>query len=68
MWACKSLLSNSQVNRLLAEAYSNAQNILKTHEKELHLLAKELLDKETLTGEQIRELIDRGKGGSRAAV
>lgn len=57
-----------QVNRLLAEAYSNAKNILKTHEKELHLLAKELLEKETLTGEQIRELLDRSKGGSRAAV
>lgn len=54
-----------QVNSLLAEAYTNAKNILKAHEKELHLLAKELLDKETLTGEQIRELIGRGKGGSK---
>lgn len=57
-----------QVNRLLADAYANAKNILQTHEKELHLLAKELLDKETLTGEQIRELLDRSKGGSRAVV
>jgi ATP-dependent metalloprotease len=44
--------------------------VLKTHEKELHALAKELLDKETLTGAQIRELLVKtgGRGAAAAAA
>lgn len=38
-------------------AHERAQNILKQHEKDLHSLANELLDKETLTGKQIMELM-----------
>jgi hypothetical protein len=38
-----------------------AKRILQQHESELHSLAKELLDKETLTGEQIKEMIGRAK-------
>ena len=34
-----------------------AQGILRKHEPELHTLAKALLDKETLTGTQIRDLL-----------
>ena len=38
-------------------AYARAQNILRKHEAELHTLAQALVDKETLTGAQIKELL-----------
>jgi cell division protease FtsH len=45
-----------QVKRLTDEAYANAKMILKKHEDKLHLLAKLLIEQETLTGE-IRKCI-----------
>ena len=42
---------------MLEAAHGRAKNILKQHEKELHQLATELLDKETLSGKQIMELM-----------
>lgn len=50
-------LIESEVKKLLTAAHDRAQNILKKHEKELHKLAKELVEKETLTGSQIRDLL-----------
>ena len=47
----------AQVKRLLNAAYERAQGILTSHESELHALAQELLDKETLTGKQIKDLL-----------
>ena len=41
----------------MQKAYTRAQQILKQHERDLHTLAKELLDKETLSGEQIKKLL-----------
>ena len=46
-----------QVKRILNLAYGRAQNILRKHEAELHTLAQALVDKETLTGAQIRDLL-----------
>jgi ATP-dependent metalloprotease len=54
----------SEVKRLLTAAHSRALKVLKSHEKELHALAAELMEKETLTGQQIRELLARGTGRS----
>ena len=45
-----------------------AKGVLRTHEKELHALAQELVDKETLTGQQIQELLQRVKGGKGGAA
>lgn len=63
-------LVESEVKRLLAAAHDRARSVLKSHEKELHALAKELLDKETLTGAQIREVLTRvnGTAGGRAST
>ena len=47
---------DEEVKTMLNEAYERARDVLKTHEKDLHCLAKELLEKETLTAQQIREL------------
>ncbi|KAK9842670.1 hypothetical protein WJX74_000435 [Apatococcus lobatus] len=47
----------SEVKRLVDTAYERAMKILRDNEKELHMLAKGLLDRETLTGTQIKELL-----------
>ena len=52
-------LVESEVKKLLTAAHERAVGILKKHEKELHTLAKELIEKETLTGKQINELLLR---------
>jgi len=50
-------LVESEVKKLLTAAHQRAVGILKAHEKELHTLAKELIEKETLSGRQIAELL-----------
>ena len=50
-------LVESEVKKLVTAAHERAQVILKKHEKELHTLAKELIEKETLTGSQIKSLL-----------
>ncbi|XP_004497735.1 ATP-dependent zinc metalloprotease FTSH 4, mitochondrial-like [Cicer arietinum] len=55
------LLIEKEVKNLLQRAYNNAKTILTTHEKELHALANALLEHETLTGSQIKDLIEKGE-------
>ena len=52
----------TEVKRLLTSAHDRAMKLLKTHERELHTLAAELMEKETLTGQQIKELLSHNKG------
>ncbi|KAI5065464.1 hypothetical protein GOP47_0020159 [Adiantum capillus-veneris] len=47
----------NEMRELLQEAYEDAKRILVTHQDELHALAKALLERETLTGTQIKELL-----------
>ncbi|XXG48307.1 hypothetical protein AAC387_Pa02g2796 [Persea americana] len=53
------LLIEKEVRRFLERAYNNAKTILTTHSKELHALANALLEHETLTGSQIKSLLDQ---------
>lgn len=46
-----------ETRRLLNESYARAFHVLKTHEKELHLLANALLKYESLTVEEIKRAI-----------
>jgi cell division protease FtsH len=46
-----------QVKRLTDQAYNNAKALIKKHEDKLHKLAKLLTDKETLTGDEVREVL-----------
>ncbi|CAM6129616.1 unnamed protein product [Calypogeia fissa] len=51
------LLVEQEVRDLLQNAYENAKHILTTRQKELHTLANALLERETLTGSQIKALL-----------
>ena len=59
-----------EVKGLLTAAYARAKQVLRQHEKELHALAAELIDKETLTVAQITELLLKvnGKVSGKAAA
>jgi ATP-dependent metalloprotease len=66
-------LVEAEVKSLLQGAYERARKVLKQHEHELHALAAELVEKETLSGIQIKELLARvaaggGTGGRAAAA
>ena len=50
-------LIDGEVSRIIMECYSRAEKILTEHTDELHLLAKTLLDRETLDGEEVRKLL-----------
>ena len=52
------LIVEEEVKKFVNEAYERARKLLQSHEKELHLLAKTLLDKETLSGKEINELLN----------
>jgi ATP-dependent Zn protease len=53
----KTELIDSEVTRLLHESYKRALGLLGAHREELQLLAEALLQHETLTAEDIRDLV-----------
>lgn len=57
-------LIDSEVKKLIEEAYIHAKNLLEKHLDQLHILAKALLEYETLAGEEIKDLLE-GKGINR---
>ncbi len=52
---------DQEVRRIIEEAYNKAKDILLAKNSDLHLLAKALLEHETLTGEQIKILLAGGE-------
>jgi cell division protease FtsH len=54
-------LIDSEIKALVEGAHKRATDLLTTHEDQLHLLAQALLEYETLTGEEIKQLLDTGK-------
>jgi cell division protease FtsH len=54
-------LIDSEIRTLVDSAHSRATSILSTESEKLHLLANALLEYETLTGDEIKELLDSGK-------
>ena len=54
-------LIDSEIRVLVDTAHQRAVEVLKDQEDKLHLLAQALLEYETLTGDEIKELLDNGK-------
>ncbi|VDK75702.1 unnamed protein product [Gongylonema pulchrum] len=54
-----------EINRFLKESYDRAKEILTRHKKEHELLAEALLEHETLTIDEVKELLEHGKVLSR---
>lgn len=52
---------DAEVKKLVEGAYNKAKTILTEHIDELHLLARYLLEYETLTGDEIKKLVAEGK-------
>ena len=56
-----SALSPIQVKKLLEAAQNNARRLLTQHSAELHALASALLERETLTGQQVKEVMEAAR-------
>ena len=54
-------LIDSEIRALVDGAHARATDVLKTQEDKLHLLAQALLEYETLTGDDINQLLETGK-------
>ncbi len=52
---------DKEIRRVVETGYARAQQVLKDHNDQLHLLANALLEYETLSGEEIKTLIDKGE-------
>mmetsp|Transcript_4732 Transcript_4732/g.10655 ORF Transcript_4732/g.10655 Transcript_4732/m.10655 type:complete len:774 (-) Transcript_4732:340-2661(-) len=51
---------DEEVKMLLQAAYERAKELLRKHSKTHHLLAETLLEYETLTGDEVRDLVQHG--------
>jgi cell division protease FtsH len=52
---------DTEVKRFIDEAHEKARHILKTHKVELDKIAKALLEREVLTGDEVQEIINESK-------
>ncbi|WP_250893833.1 ATP-dependent zinc metalloprotease FtsH [Croceibacterium selenioxidans] len=52
---------DKEIRALVEGAHARATDILRTQEDKLHLLAQALLEYETLTGDEIKALLENGK-------
>ena len=50
-----------EINRMLREAYAQAIEILKTHRDKLDLIARLLIERETLDGNEVLDLLKHGR-------
>ncbi len=55
---------DKEVSKILEECYENAKKLLSKHETLVLLIADALMERETLTREQIKELVETGKIGN----
>jgi cell division protease FtsH len=53
-------LIDAEIRGLVDGAHARATDVLKTEVEQLHLLAQALLEYETLTGDEIKQLLDNG--------
>ena len=58
---------DGEVKRIIDNAYKTAKDILTTNLDKLELIAKSLLEYETLDGQQVEEIVRTGKFTAAAA-
>ncbi len=56
---------DDEVKRILTECYAKCENILTTHNDKLTLIAETLIEKEKITGQRFRQLMDESYDPSR---
>jgi len=54
-------LIDAEIRSLVDESHKRATDILTQHKEQLHLLAQAMLEYETLTGDEIKKLLEDGK-------
>ena len=54
-------LIDKEIRKLIDTAENHAKKVLKKNIKHLHNLAKALLEFETMSGDEVKELIKKGK-------
>jgi ATP-dependent metalloprotease len=59
---------DAEVKKLTDASYKRAKELLINHSKRHHLLAKTLLEYETLTGDEVRDIIVKGKKPKRPVI
>jgi len=59
---------DQEVKKLTSESYQRAKDLLRKHRREHVLLAETLMEYETLTGDEIRDVILRGKKPKRPVI
>ena len=61
-------LVDDEIRAWLDEAYKDAKNLVAKNKSKVEKIAKALLDKETLTGEEIREIVFGKKSTPKKAI
>lgn len=56
-------LIDSDVQKILDEAYTRTKAVLREHAQAMHRIAAELLEKETISGERVREILSETQSG-----
>ena len=59
---------DAEVKKLTDSSYKRAKDLLTKYQRQHHLLAKTLLEYETLTGDEVRELINNGTKPKRPVI
>ena len=59
---------DEEIRKILDSCYAETETLLKQHIKKLHLLAKALLEHETLSGDEIKSLLEDGTVPSHDAI
>ena len=54
-------LIDKEIRGLVEQGYNRAKELLTGHEDQLHLLANAMLEYETLSGDEIKALLDKGE-------
>jgi cell division protease FtsH len=52
---------DAEINRVLRDAHNRARELISTHKEKLQMIAELLLEKETLEGRDVKEMVEQGR-------